>query len=103
MGANPQGLPLPQREMYFFIHNIYANFFKDSLDYFSLHLYPRFEHRVVATYDKAVEYITKTCQYDREMDRPTLPALILNPSGYLSKFPSVISISNCSMFLPYIL
>jgi len=81
MGADPQGLSSPQREMYFFIHNVYANFFKDSLDYFSLHLYPRFEHRVVATYDKAVEYITKTCQYNREMDRPTLPALVLNPSG----------------------
>ena len=82
MGENPQGLPLPTREMYFFIHNVYANFFKDSLDYFSLHLYPRFEHRVVGTYDKAVEYIQKVCQYEgREIDRPQLPALILNPSG----------------------
>jgi hypothetical protein len=81
MGANPQGRPLPKREMYFFIHNVYANFFKDSLDYLSLHLYPRFEHRVVGTYDKAVEYIEKTCQYNRESDRPNLPALILNPSG----------------------
>jgi len=81
MGADPQGLPLPTRELYFFIHNVYANFFKDSLDYFSLHLYPRFEHRVVGTYDKAVEYIQKVCQYDREVDKPMLPALILNPSG----------------------
>ena len=81
MGANPPGLPSPMREMYFFIHNVYANFFKDSLDYFSLHLNPRFEHRVVGTYDKAVEYIQKTCQYERETDRPQLPALILNPSG----------------------
>jgi len=81
MGANPQGLSNPTREMYFFIHNVYANFFKDSLDYFSLHLYPRFEHRVVGTYDKAVEYIQKVCQYERETDRPQLPALVLNPSG----------------------
>jgi len=82
MGANPQGLDRePRRDLYFFIHNVYANFFKDSLDYFSLHLYPRFEHRVVGTYDKAVEYIQKVCQYDRETDRPMLPALILNPSG----------------------
>ena len=82
MGANPQGLDRePRRDLYFFIHNVYANFFKDSLDYFSLHLYPRFEHRVVGTYDKAVEYIQKVCQYDREIDRPQLPALILNPSG----------------------
>lgn len=82
MGGDPQGLSRePRRDLYWFIHNVYANFFKDSLDYFSLHLYPRFEHRVVGTYDKAVEYITKTCQYDREVDRPMLPAIILNPSG----------------------
>lgn len=82
MGANPTGIARePRRDLYFFIHNVYANFFKDSLDYFSLHLYPRFEHRVVGTYDKAVEYIQKRCQYEREVDRPQLPALILNPSG----------------------
>lgn len=82
MGANPQGIDRDgERHLYFFIHNVYANFFKDSLDYLSLHLYPRFEHRVVGTYDKAVEYIQKSCQYDRETDKPQLPALILNPSG----------------------
>jgi hypothetical protein len=36
---------------------------------------------VIGTYDKAVEYIQKTCQYERETDMPMLPALILNPSG----------------------
>ncbi|MHA1231508.1 MAG: hypothetical protein ACTSPQ_12755 [Candidatus Helarchaeota archaeon] len=82
MGGNPQGLDRePRRDLYWFIHNVYANFFKDSLDYLSLHLYPRFEHRVVGTYDKAVEYIIKTCQYEREVDKPMLPAIILNPSG----------------------
>lgn len=82
MGANPEGLDRePRRDLYFFIHNVYANFFKDSLDYFSLHLYPRFEHRIVGTYDKSVEYIQKECQYDREVDKPMLPALILNPTG----------------------
>lgn len=83
MGENPPGLPgdNPNRYMYFFIHNVFANFFKDSLDYFAGHLYPRFEHRIVATYDKAVEYLTKKDQYGREVDKPQLPALILNPSG----------------------
>jgi hypothetical protein len=82
MGGDPQGLDRePRRDLYWFIHNVYANFFKDSLDYFSLHLYPRFEHRVVGTYDKAVEYIQKECQYGREIDRPMLPSIILNPSG----------------------
>ena len=44
-------------------------------------MWPRFEHRVVATYDKAVEYLTKKDQYGREVDKPQLPAMILNPSG----------------------
>lgn len=82
MGANPQGLDREgRRDLYFFIHNVYANFFKDSLDYFSLHLYPRFEYKVVGTYDKAVEYLNKECELNREADKPNLPALILNPSG----------------------
>lgn len=72
------------RERYHFIHNVFANFYKDMLDYFSTYLYPRFEYRVVGTYDKAVEYINKVCQYDRETDKPMLPALVLNPSGEFS-------------------
>jgi len=83
MGENPEGIEYEdQRDLYFFVHNVYANFFKDSLDYFAGHLWPRFEHRVVATYDKAVEYLVKKCQYEgREVDKPMLPAMILNPSG----------------------
>lgn len=69
------------RERYHFIHNVFANFYKDVLDWFSLTLYPRFEYRVIGTYDKAVEYIQKQCQYSRETDMPMFPALILNPSG----------------------
>jgi hypothetical protein len=69
------------RERYHFIHNVFAHFFKDMLDWFSVSIYPRFEYRVVATYDKGVEYIQKVCQYDRETDKPLYPALILNPSG----------------------
>ena len=66
---------------YHFIHNVYASFFADMLDYFSTYLYPRFEYTVVGTYDKAVEYLEKCQQYERETDKPLLPALILNPSG----------------------
>jgi hypothetical protein len=69
------------RERYHFIHNVFANFFKDTLDFFSSCLYDRFEYRVVGTYDKAVEYINKQCEYGRETDKPMLPALVLNPSG----------------------
>ena len=69
------------RERYHFIHNVFANFYKDVLDWFSTTLYPRFEYTVIGTYDKAVEYIQKQCQYNRETDMPMLPALILNPNG----------------------
>ncbi|HUU87794.1 MAG TPA: hypothetical protein VMX17_08585 [Candidatus Glassbacteria bacterium] len=69
------------RERYHFIHNVFANFYKDMLDWFSTTIYPRFEYRVIGTYDKGVEYIQKQCQYNRETDMPMLPALILNPNG----------------------
>ena len=72
---------IDERFHYFFIHNVFGHFFHDSLDYFSSYLYPRFEWTVVATYDKAVEYIMKTEQLNREADVPNFPALILNPSG----------------------
>lgn len=72
------------RETYHFIHNVFGHFFKDMLDYFSTYLYPRFEYRVVGTYDKAVEYLAKRSQYSRETDQPLLPALVLNPSGEFS-------------------
>ena len=69
------------RYHYQFIHNVFGNFFSDMLEYFGDYLYPRFEYQVVSTYDKAVEYINKKEQYDREIDKPQLPALILNPTG----------------------
>jgi len=68
-------------ENYFFIHNIFAHFFDDTLYYFADYLYPRFKHQVVGTYDKAVEYINKTSEYGNEHDMPNLPAIVLNPSG----------------------
>jgi hypothetical protein len=69
------------RWRYHFIHNVYAHFFNDMLEYLSTYLYDRFQYTVVATYDKAVEYLEKCHQYERETDKPLLPALILNPSG----------------------
>ena len=35
----------------------------------------------MGTYDKAVEYLNKQCEYGRETDQPILPALIVNPLG----------------------
>ncbi len=68
------------RELYHYIHNVFGSFFKDMLDYFT-YVYPRFEYRVMGTYDKAVEFLSKKQQYNRETDKPMLPAIILNPMG----------------------
>jgi hypothetical protein len=69
------------RYNYYWIHNVFAGFAKDTLSYFGDYLYPRFEWQVVATYDKAVEYLNKQAKYNRETDQPMRPGLILDPSG----------------------
>jgi hypothetical protein len=84
---------IAERYNYQFINNIFADFVKATADYFG-DLYAknpndpdpnrasRFQHKVIGTYDKAVEYINKIAQYsDRVPDKPNLPALVLNPTG----------------------
>ena len=66
---------------YFFIHNVIGDFFHATLEYFGPYLYERFKYRVVTTFDKAVEFLDKKENYDRETDMPRLPALVLDPSG----------------------
>jgi hypothetical protein len=66
---------------YQYINNVLGDFYHNTLNYFSDYLYPRFIFKVVSTYDKAVETITKNSELNREVDMPLLPALILNPSG----------------------
>ncbi len=66
---------------YEFIHNVFGNFYHDTLSWISTELYPRFEYTIVSTYDKAVEYIVKQQELGQEADQPNLPALILNPTG----------------------
>jgi len=73
-------MPEQLRERYHYIHNVFASFFKDIMDYIT-YLYPRFEYSVMGTYDKAVEYLNKQCDYGRETDQPILPALVVNPLG----------------------
>lgn len=65
-----------------FVHGVFGNFYKSTLQYFSDYLYPRFKWTVMGTYDKAVEYITKQELLNgREGDQPQSTSLILNPSG----------------------
>lgn len=76
---------IEERYNYFWIHNVFAHFCKDTLDYFADYLYPRFSGwKVLGTYDKAVEYLNKQIQYARETDQPMRPALVLDPSGEFS-------------------
>lgn len=69
------------KDTIFFIHNVFGNFFANTLTYFSDILYNRINFKVVSTYDKAVEYCNKKGLLGREADKPLLPALILNPTG----------------------
>ena len=51
------------RYHYYYINNVIAHFFKDTLSYFRDYLYPRFKvWSVISTYDKAVELLSKKDQ-----------------------------------------
>lgn len=79
--VTPDSDMIEERYHPIFIHGVFASYFNDVLEYFTTYLQPRFEYRVVSTYDKAVEYLEKKAQFNREMDVPDLPAFILNPTG----------------------
>jgi len=73
------------RYNYFWIHNVFGDFCKTTIDYFADYLYPRFTGwKVISTYDKAVEFLNKQVQYHRETDQPMRPGLLLDPSGDFS-------------------
>lgn len=66
---------------YQFIHNVFGCFIENTLEYFGDYFYPRYQHKIVGTYDKAVQYIVNKETDGKEVDKPNLPALVLNPSG----------------------
>jgi len=72
------------RYHYRFIHNVLGDFFGECVDHFGGYLHNRFKYKVVSTYDKAVEFLNKEEQYDRETDMPNLPAFILDPVGEMN-------------------
>ena len=73
----------PHRYHYQFIHGVMGNFVRNTLDYFVDYLYPRFSDvsSIVGSYDKAILYLRQQEKKNRELDKPLLPALIINPSG----------------------
>jgi len=78
MGSKSQ---IEERYNITYVHNGLINFYKDLLDYFSTYLYPRFEWKIITTYQKAIEYLNKKNELGMESRMPNLPAIILNPSG----------------------
>lgn len=79
------------RQSQLFTHMIMSHFYKDTLDYFSVKLYPRFKYRLISTYNKAVQYMRDQQNIKQEINNPLKPAIILDPnldldlSDYLGK------------------
>jgi len=69
---------------YQFIHNCFGDFYRDILNWFGDTLYPRFQEKVIGTYDKAIQYLEQKAALNREMDTPILPMVALNPVGEIN-------------------
>lgn len=85
------GKDFTDRQKQLFVHMVMAHFYKDTLDYFSVKLYPRFKYRLISTYNKAVQYMRDQKDLNQEVNNPLKPAIILDPnldidlSDYLGK------------------
>lgn len=64
----------------FFVHNVFGNFFRGVLDWFGDDFYPRFNYKIIGTYDKAVEFFNKKKQLGHEVDTNLLPSITLDPN-----------------------
>ena len=63
----------------FFIHNVFGSFFSGVLDWFGDEFYPRFEYKVIGTYDKAVKFFNDKKQMGVDPSDKFLPSLSLDP------------------------
>lgn len=63
----------------FFIHNCFGSFFSGVLKWFSDDFYPRFNFKVIGTYDKALEFLTKKKQTGIDQTLNLLPSISLDP------------------------
>jgi len=63
-----------------YCNNCMGMFFRGILNYFADELYP-FNYKVIATYNKAVEFFNKKIETGQEIDTQILPAITLDPSG----------------------
>ena len=66
-------------ERNFFINNCFGAFFRGVLEWMGDDFYPRFKFRVIATYDKAIQYFTEQIALGKEVDGNILPSITLDP------------------------
>ncbi len=73
-------LPKFQEYDVVYVHQCFMSLFSGMLNWFSTVLYPRFNYKVITTYDKAVEVFKKKQQNaDGQVQTAFLPALTLDP------------------------
>lgn len=75
--SNPRNTKV---EHHHYINNCMGMFYRGTLNYFASELYP-FRYKVIATYNKAVEFFNKKLEEGQEIDSQILPAITLDPSG----------------------
>lgn len=63
----------------FFIHNVFGSFFSGVLNWFSDEFYPRFNYKVIGTYDKSLKYFIDKKQMGVDPSDKILPAISLDP------------------------
>jgi len=63
----------------FFVHNVFGSFFSGVLDWFSDEFYPRFEYKVIGTYDKSVKFFNDKKQMGVDPSDKLLPSISLDP------------------------
>jgi len=68
-----------QTEDLFFIHNTFGSYFSGVLDWFGEKFYPRFEYKVIGTYDKAVKFFKSRREMGIDPNGKLLPSVSLDP------------------------
>jgi len=63
----------------FFIHNVFGSFFSGVLDWWADEFYPRFNYKVIGSYDKAVEWFQKKKELGVDPSGNLLPSITLDP------------------------
>ena len=63
----------------FFVHNCFGSFFKGVLDWFDDEVYPKFNTKVIGTYDKAVQYFKAKKDANKETEVKMTPCITLDP------------------------